>query len=339
MSTKSSLRVAELDEYRNAAWAIEPGSLPLIAAFGRRVVADVDDLQAALGAEQPPSRSGGRGVAVMSLSGVIMPGPSLLGRLLGIGGGLQEFRANLRAAVADESVGGIVLDIDSPGGSTDQVTETAAEIRAARQIKPVVAVANSKAASAAYWLAAQADELVVTPSGQVGSIGVYGVHQDLTGALANEGITATLISAGKYKTEGNPLEPLTDEAREAFQALVNDVYGMFVADVAKGRGVTAASVRDGFGQGRMVTAKSAVTDGMADRVDTLDNVIARMARRPGGTPRRSTSANELQPLIEAAETEPDNPNPNDTPQVSEEGRARINALLAEHPIHTQETAS
>jgi ClpP class serine protease len=92
--------------------------------------------------------------------------------------------------------------------------------------------------------------------------------------MASEGVKTTLISAGKYKTEGNPYEPLSDEARAAMQAMVDDYYGMFTRAVAKGRGVSVDAVRNGFGEGRMVSASQAVKNGMADRVATLDQVLA-----------------------------------------------------------------
>jgi len=175
----------------------------------------------------------------------------------------------------DARVKAIIFDVDSPGGSVEGVTELASEIYNARKKKPSIAVANAQAASAAYWLASAAGELVVTPSGQVGSIGVYVAHQDESKALENEGVRITLISAGKYKTEGNPSEPLADEARAAIQSKVDDYYTMFVKGVAQNRGSTQAAVRDGYGQGRMVLASQAVKLNMADRVATLDDVLAR----------------------------------------------------------------
>jgi ClpP class serine protease len=96
--------------------------------------------------------------------------------------------------------------------------------------------------------------------------------------LEQDGVKVTLISAGKFKTEGNPFEPLSDEAREAFQADIDAFYAMFTNDVAKGRGASADDVRSGFGEGRMVMARDAVKAGMADRVATFDETVARLAR-------------------------------------------------------------
>lgn len=150
-----------------------------------------------------------------------------------------------------------------------------------------MAIANHLAASAAYWIGSAADELVVTPSGEVGAIGVFAAHEDISKSLEMEGIAISLISAGKYKTEGNPYEPLSDEARAAIQAEVDGYYDMFVKAVARNRGVKPADVRGGFGEGRVVRAQQAVSLGMADRIATLDETIERLqrgsARKPGAS--------------------------------------------------------
>lgn len=252
-------------------------------------------------------------VAVVPIYGLIAPRANLMTEISG-GTSLQRLWAALDQAAADPAVASILLDVNSPGGSIDLLPETAAKIRAARQRKRVVAVANTTAASAAYWLASQADELVVTPSGSVGSIGVLAAHDDLSAAQEKAGVRTTLISAGRYKTEGNPYEPLGEEARAALQAMVDDFYAMFVADVARGRGVDRSAVRSGFGEGRMVLARQAVEAGMADRVDTFESTLARLAR--GRRSRSSASAlDEPEPGVAAAEpaeaelapSEPDRP--------------------------------
>jgi capsid assembly protease len=263
-------------------WAVRKELLPAIAAIltgkaaGVARPAELAEPEAALG-----GASLQQSVAVISLRGVITPGNSLLSILFG-GGGLQVFRRQLREAVASDEVGSILLDVNSPGGSTALVTETAAEIRAAAEQKQVVAVANTTAASAAYWLAAQANELVITPSGQVGSVGIYCVHEDWSKYEEELGVDVTYIAAGKYKTEGNPTEPLSEEAKEAIQARVNEAFDQFAGDVAKGRGVTPAVAKgEQFGQGRMLGAKDAVKQGMADRVEPFEDAVARLSRGGG----------------------------------------------------------
>jgi signal peptide peptidase SppA len=181
----------------------------------------------------------------------------------------------MRAAAMEKSIHAIVLEVDSPGGEVYGIAEAAAAIREARAAKPVVSVATALAASAGYWLFSQADEGFVTPSGEVGSIGVYGLHEDRSKAMETAGRKVTLVSAGKYKVERAPFGPLSEEALGAMQADVDRYYEMFVKDVAKGRRAKVEQVRSGFGEGRLVGASAAVTAGMADRVGTLDDAIRR----------------------------------------------------------------
>lgn len=263
------------------AWAIDPRAIVALLeldgqAFSGSAI-DVLDAGARRGAA---ARAGG--VATVPLKGILMPaGDDFFSILFGLGGGLDAFRSQLDEAVADPQVEAIVIDVDSPGGMVDFIPETAAQVRAARDKKPIVAVANTLCASAAYWLASQADEVSVTPSGEAGSIGVYRLHRDLSEAHAMRGITPTLISAGKYKVEGNPYEPLGEDARAQWQAEVDDYYRMFTADVAKGRGASQADVQAGYGEGRCLHAKQAVAAGIADRVETLSAVIKRVASPAG----------------------------------------------------------
>ena len=138
------------------------------------------------------------GIAVLPLYGVITQRGNMVDAVSGPGmTSTQQFSAALRELVADKSVSQILIDIDSPGGSVYGVGELADEIIAARAQKPVVAIANSLAASAAYWIGCAANEFYVTPGGEVGSIGVWQAHQDFSRALDEAGVTTTLISAGK----------------------------------------------------------------------------------------------------------------------------------------------
>lgn len=187
----------------------------------------------------------------------------------------EDISASFREFMADDSIGKIVVDIDSPGGSTFGVAELANEIYRARGKKPIVAVANSLAASAAYWIGASADEFYVTPGGMVGSIGVVAIHQDVSKASEEAGVKTTLISAGKHKTLGNQFEPLGDEHRSRIQARVDESYAAFVAGVARGRGVSESAVRNGYGEGDVLMAKPAKAAGMVDGIYTLEQAIAR----------------------------------------------------------------
>lgn len=212
-------------------------------------------------------------VAIIPIYGVIFPRADLFAEISG-GTSLETFRSTLDEAVRDPDVKAIALDVNSPGGSTELLEETAAEIREARDTKPVVAVANTLMASAAYHLASQASEIFATPSGHVGAIGVYSAHTDVSKAEEKAGIKTTLIYAGKYKVEGNPYESLSASARRHMQELVDASYDVFVSDIALGRNVAEGIVRDGYGEGRVLDARRAASEGMVDGVQTFDATLS-----------------------------------------------------------------
>lgn len=226
-----------------------------------------------------PQAADGSEIAVIPLRGTITPRGSLFSLIFGGGGGLQLFREQFRMAVADGNVSAIVLDIDSPGGLIDLVPEATAEVLSARGVKPITAVANTTTASAAYWIASAADTVVATPSAQVGSIGVFTIHEDFSRAEQAMGIKTTIVSAGQFKTEGNPYEPLSKAAQAALQDEVDELYGMFTGQVAEGRGVSQAAVQAGYGRGRCLLADQAMQVGMIDQIGTIEQTVARMGGR------------------------------------------------------------
>ena len=238
-------------------------------------------------------------VALIPIYGVISHRMNLMSQISG-GTSIEKLTSQFRAAMADPSVKAVVFDVDSPGGSVEGVPELADEILKSRGKKKTIAVANSMAASAAYWLASAADECMVIPSGFVGSIGVFTAHEDVSKMLEQEGVKISLISAGKYKTEGNPYEPLSDEARAALQHQVDSFYEMFVKAVAKGRGVSQAAVRDGFGQGRIAVASDALKQKMVDGIATLDATFARLG---GAPPQKRMAAASAAPQLAAGEVD------------------------------------
>jgi capsid assembly protease len=193
-------------------------------------------------------------------------------------------------AMGNPQVGGLVLDVDSPGGIVFGVEELADKIRGLRGTKPIYSIANSMAASAAFWIASAADKFFVTPGGMVGSIGVWQAHMDVSGYEEKLGVKTTLVSAGKYKVEGHPWAPLDDEARAAMQTEVDQYYAKFVDGVAKNRGIRSAAVRGGFGEGRMVLAEPAKAEGMVDGVTTLEELLGRvLGKRQNGQDSKAAS--------------------------------------------------
>lgn len=240
--------------------------------------------QGAQAAAATEHRAGTRLVRVLPLQGAIVPRGNMLSDMSGAAS-MDRFQKAFSEAANAPDTAAIVLAIDSPGGQIDQVPETVAMIRAARrEDRPIVAVANTRAGSAAYWIASAADEIVASPSASVGSIGVYMVHQDMSEAASQAGVKVSYLSAGARKVEGNPFEPLDDAARAHFLEGVRDAYNEFTSSVAKSRGVPVSVVRadpedggDHMGGGRSYGAKKALSLGMIDRIETLDAVVARLA--------------------------------------------------------------
>jgi len=232
-------------------------------------------------------------IHVMGLHGTIS---HKVGLLTGSGGtSTAEFENQFNAAMQSDDVATIVVDIDSPGGSVPGVIELAETIRSSRGTKRTVGVVNSSAYSAAYWLGSQFDELVVTPSGGVGSIGVFTMHVDKSKLNEEMGIDVSYIFAGKHKVEGNSDNPLTDDAKAEIQSQVDSYYADFVNDVAAGRGVKTSKVLSDFGQGRTFRAKTAVELGMADRVATFNQVLREESTRVASS-QRSSMRNRIRKL-------------------------------------------
>ena len=277
-------------EFLATPWALMPERLHALASVVMRwstgIAADVDNMVRIQAdrviretRRQATTAQSAGGIAVLPLYGIVTQRGNMVDDVSGPGTtSTQQFSSALRQLLADDTVSQILIDIDSPGGSVYGVAELADEIQTARAQKSVVAVANSLAASAAYWIGCSASEFYVTPGGEVGSIGVWQAHQDYSRALDEAGVKTTLISAGKYKVEGNPYSPLDEEAQSFMQSRVDDYYAAFTKAVARGRGVPISQVRDGMGQGRVLGADAALAQNMVDGVATFDEVIKKMHR-------------------------------------------------------------
>jgi signal peptide peptidase SppA len=224
-----------------------------------------------------PGRSSVGSVAILSVRGYVSQRPSAFSFLFG-GVSTEALAREVESLVADPSVGAIILDVDSPGGTVSGVPEAAARLRALRGSKPIVALTNALNASAAYWMTSQADAVYSTPSGFTGSIGVYTMHLDMSAALERDGLKVRIVKYGQRKADANPYEPLSEEALAAMQADVDYFGALFEADVAKGRRVSASRVNADFGQGSTFTAAAALEAGLVDGISTLDDLVAKLGR-------------------------------------------------------------
>jgi signal peptide peptidase SppA len=245
----------------------------ILAVLGPRV--GLSDLAAPSG-YTPPERSPGRAnakVAVVPIHG------TLVRRTIGLEAesGLTSYAAiasQIDAALASPEVAAILLDVDSPGGESGGVFDLADRIRAAAQVKPVWAVANDMAFSAAYALASAATKVFVSRTGGVGSIGVIAMHVDQSEKDAQDGVRYTAVFAGDRKNDLNPHEPISDEAHAFLKAEVNRVYGLFVETVARHRGIEPSAVRDT--EAGLFFGQAAVAIGLADAIGTFDVALSQL---------------------------------------------------------------
>lgn len=192
---------------------------------------------------------------------------------------------------ADTSIDRIVLDFATPGGMVVGIPEAADAIFAARESTAITAVVNPLAASAGYWLASQADQIVSIPSGMPGSVGVLMLHVDLSAALELEGVRPEFIVSdmSPHKVKGNSFEPLSQAARDRIKFEVNTIGDDFLNAIARGRRMSAATVRATFGGGRVLLPKEALAVGMVDRIGTFDQALSYKPghQRPGAVARRT----------------------------------------------------
>ncbi len=262
-----------LSAFYAEAWAILPAKLDEIRAFLSRKAAG-EPMPEFHAAARPGVQMAGR-VAILPVFGVISQRAGMLEKASG-GVSAEELGATLDNLVSDKAVKAVVMAFDSPGGSVAGIPELAAKIRAARDQKKVVGLADSMAASAGYWLMSQCSETNVCPSGQVGSVGVIASHFDSSKAKEMMGMKTTVVTSAPFKGELNPDMPLSEEAHAELQAKVNAYHSMFIADIARGRGVSEAKVEASYGKGRMLLAKDAKAAGMVDHIATLAQVVGRL---------------------------------------------------------------
>ena len=242
----------------------------ILAVLGERLnlAAPAADLAIPVPRVTPAQPSG---IAVIPIHGTLVKrvlGMEAASGLTSYGGIAQE----IDAALADPLVQGILLDIDSPGGEASGSFELARQIRHAATQKPVWAVANDAAYSAAYALAASAQRLIVTETGGVGSIGVIALHIDQSAKDAQEGYRYTAVTAGAHKNDFSPHHPLSDEAKAELQAEVDRLYGLFVEHVTAMRSLNADAVR--ATEAGLYFGANAITAGLADAVSSFETALA-----------------------------------------------------------------
>jgi signal peptide peptidase SppA len=213
------------------------------------------------------------GVAIIPISGPISRSASFWSWLFG-GTSVQQLNELISLALNDYKVKAILFNVNSPGGTVSGIDALAQTIYGMRQDKPCVAFTDSSMCSAAYWLGCMADVVVTDKTATIGSIGVMYQHADLSKADEMCGIKRTYMAAGKYKLLGNDAEPLSMEAKQMYQGVLDHTYAVFVDAVAQGREVSVEDVLARMAEGKIFVGQQAVDAGLADAIGTIDDALA-----------------------------------------------------------------
>ena len=254
-----------------------------------RLNLDVEGLQIKSDAKDQRVATTNKGVAVIPIVGSMSHRSTGIEAMSGMTS-YSTLQRQFEAAFNDPNVGSILMDIDSPGGSVAGAFDFRDYLMSKKGTKPVYALARDAMCSAAYLIGSTADKVYATQTARVGSIGVVAMHTDASGKMEKEGLKPTFISAGKFKTAGNPYEKLEGEKLKYLQDSVDESYDMFINAVADARGIDKKAIRDT--EARVYGGKKAVEIGLADGIRTYESVLAEMSA-PNFTTQGTKMENEL----------------------------------------------
>ena len=265
-----------------SAWAIrETKHRQLVSAFnnylragpaGAEKLEQLRAVRETRAAEVGQIQDAAQGIAILTLHGAIVPRGDVMIEYCGAASP-HNFADAVSQAMNDAAVSSIVLDIDSGGGAVAGIDVAYEAVRRASLVKPVTAVVNTMCCSAAYWIASAAREIVITPAGEAGSIGVIGTHVDESAALDDMGLKVTYVRSTPGKALGQPTEAMDGAVLDSWQSEVDQIHTLFIEAIALGRNRSAAEVRSTWATGEVWFGQGAVNAGLADRVGTLGDVI------------------------------------------------------------------
>jgi ClpP class serine protease len=260
-------------------WAIQPEALTGILSIASRANESPEAVATRLGRPLENSQAVTRrdATAIVPVKGPIFRYANLFTQVSGATS-IQVLATDLQAAMDDPSVKSIVLEIDSPGGQVAGIAEFAAQVRAASAVKPVIAYVSDLGASAAYWIAAAASEIVASDTAMLGSIGVV-----MTASTGGDAKTIKFVSS---QSPAKHADPSSDLGQQRYQQQVDALASVFVLQVAQYRGVDPQKVLTDFGQGGVLIGAAAVAAGMADRLGSLESILAGLS---GATQQRGNT--------------------------------------------------
>lgn len=250
-------------------WAITENSLHTILEVATRENEAPEAVAAKLGRELQNSYNATMrdGVAIIPVTGPLFRYANIFTSISGASS-YELIARDFMSALENPLITSIILDIDSPGGEVNGVSELASMIFEARGKKPIIAYASGDAASGAYWIASAADEIVVSETSALGSIGVVGIYR---GKSTKE--TAETVEIVSSQSPHKRLDPMSDDGRAKLQTRIDAMADVFVSTIARNRSVTADHVQAYYGGGDVMIGANAVNAGLADRIGSLERLI------------------------------------------------------------------
>ncbi len=226
-------------------------------------------------------KTGEEGIALISIEGVIVAGESEFSMFGGAATGSDDVVDEIERAIEDDSTKGILLRVNSPGGSAAGSQEIYnAIVRAKKAGKPVIVSMADVAASGGYYVSAPADVIFADPATITGSIGVIAIHQDMSGLYSKIGVKSETIKSGKLKDMFQPTGPLSDDARAVMKAMITQVFDQFVKAVAEGRKMKRSKVLE-LADGRIYTGEQAKANGLVDQLGGLHEAMTEAGKKAG----------------------------------------------------------
>jgi len=274
----------------NQDWAIKYDSyisiMEILKSHKEGPKVDLKALETKMLALNPQTNSSGGepyqvidGIAIIPVKGVLSKSPSLFERVIYGATSMSEIKNKINHAENNAKISGILLDVDSPGGTVDGTQELADYIYTVRDSKPVFAYCDGLMASAGYWIGSAASEIYISSKTvQIGSIGVITVHYDFSKMDEQFGVTVTEIFAGKYKAAGSDVKPLSPEDKEYIQSRIDYLYSVFVEAVAQNRNESVETVLSQMADAKIFIGQEAIDAGLVDGVSTFEGVIEKMKK-------------------------------------------------------------
>lgn len=270
-----AIGIPHLDQYFGV-WAMHEERLRSMVEHVRKVDLHVHVEQQRAAAL---SREGGTGpgtylvtndgIAIIDVKGTMTKYGSSMSQMVY---GTIGVRRAIRQASRNDEVRGIVLHVDSPGGAVMGTADLVDDVADAAEKKRLVAYIEDLGASAAYWVASQAHEIIANRSAIVGSIGVYAVVYDMSGMAQMDGVKVHVVKRGEMKGAGVLGTEVTDEQLAEWQREVDEFYEQFVNGVAKGRGISTEKARE-LADGRVHIGAKAKALGLVDAIGTFESAL------------------------------------------------------------------